>query len=63
MDLRRGILVLAAGILLAGASAVQVGTGTFVDPGTAARVLAGIREWMARKGAARVADIRAMLET
>ncbi len=32
--------------LLAGAVAVQVGTGTFVDPGTALRVSAGIRKWM-----------------
>jgi dihydroorotate dehydrogenase (NAD+) catalytic subunit len=32
--------------LLAGAVAVQVGTGTFVDPGTAGRVSAGIQKWM-----------------
>jgi len=47
--------------LLAGASAVQVGTGNFLDPGTAARVLAGIRDWMVRHGAARVPDIPGLL--
>jgi len=47
--------------LLAGASAVQVGTATFVDPGCAARVILGIRAWMAEQGAVRVEDIRGML--
>ena len=48
--------------LLAGARAVQVGTGSFVDPGTALRVLAGIAAWMAERGVARVEDIAGMLE-
>lgn len=47
--------------LLAGASAVQVGTGNFLDPGTALKVLEGIRDWMRKKGVGRVADIRGML--
>ena len=47
--------------LLAGASAVQIGTGTFVDPGIALKVLSGIEAWMEREGAQRVADIRLML--
>ncbi|MBL8968102.1 MAG: dihydroorotate dehydrogenase [Spirochaetaceae bacterium] len=47
--------------LLAGASAVQVGTGTFVDPRTAAEVLAGVQAWMEAQGVARVEDIRGML--
>ncbi len=47
--------------LLAGASAVQVGTGTFVDPTTPARVLAGIGSWMEANSVMRVADIRGML--
>lgn len=49
--------------LLAGASAVQIGTGNFLDPGTAARVLSGIREWMLRHGADQIQDIPGMLET
>jgi len=47
--------------LLAGASAVQVGTGTFVDPRCASRVLAGIRAWMEAEGVARVEDIAGLL--
>ncbi len=34
--------------LLAGASAVQVGTATLADPGAAARIVEGIEEYMAR---------------
>jgi len=49
--------------LLAGAVAVQVGTGNFRDPGTAGRVLAGIRDWMVRNGVGRVTDLRGMLES
>jgi dihydroorotate dehydrogenase (NAD+) catalytic subunit len=47
--------------LLAGARAVQVGTGTFVDPRCAARVLSGIEEWMEANGVARVEEIPGML--
>jgi dihydroorotate dehydrogenase (NAD+) catalytic subunit len=47
--------------LLAGASAVQVGTGTFVDPRCAGRVLAGIAAWMSASSVSRVEDIRVML--
>lgn len=47
--------------LLAGASAVQVGTGIFLSPETPGRVLSGIREWMMRHGAARVEDIPGLL--
>lgn len=36
--------------ILAGASAVQVGTGTFVDPGTALRVHQGIESWLEAEG-------------
>jgi dihydroorotate dehydrogenase (NAD+) catalytic subunit len=34
--------------IIAGANAVQIGTGTFVDPGTAEKVLAGIKNYMKR---------------
>ena len=39
--------------LLAGARAVQVGTGTFVDPRCALFVLAGIERWMEEQGVPR----------
>jgi dihydroorotate dehydrogenase (NAD+) catalytic subunit len=48
--------------LLAGARAVQVGTGTFVDPRCASRVLSGIEAWMEANGVARVEDIPGLLE-
>ncbi len=47
--------------LLAGARAVQVGTGTFVNPRTAEEVLCGIRAWMEREGVERVEAIAKML--
>ncbi len=48
--------------LLAGASAVQVGTGTFIDPRSALSVLQGIEAWMRDRGAPTIADIAGMLE-
>lgn len=41
--------------LMAGATAVAVGTANFYEPQTALRVLAGLREFMARKG---LSDVR-----
>ncbi|MBN2510801.1 MAG: dihydroorotate dehydrogenase [Spirochaetales bacterium] len=38
--------------LLAGASAVQVGTGTFVDPGIPEKILSGIETYMKEEGLA-----------
>ncbi|HUW40808.1 MAG TPA: dihydroorotate dehydrogenase [Rectinemataceae bacterium] len=49
--------------LLAGARAVQVGTGTFVDPSCAERVLEGIRAWMETEGVERVEDIAGLLRS
>ena len=43
--------------IAAGATAVQVGTATFVEPEAATRVLAEIRAWLAAHGHARVTDI------
>lgn len=43
--------------IAAGATAVQVGTATFVEPEAAGRVLAEMREWLAANGHARVADL------
>jgi dihydroorotate dehydrogenase (NAD+) catalytic subunit len=44
-------------LLLAGASAVQVGTATFADPRAPARVLVGLERWCTRHGVGRVADL------
>ncbi len=43
--------------LLAGASAVAVGTANFTDPGTAARVISGIEAYLKRHGHATVYDV------
>lgn len=47
----------AAGMLLAGASAVQVGTATFADPRAPQHVLAELQSWAARHGVARLDEI------
>jgi dihydroorotate dehydrogenase (NAD+) catalytic subunit len=44
-------------LLLAGASAVQVGTATFADPRAPAKVLAGVRAWCEAHGVRRLADL------
>lgn len=44
--------------LLAGASAVAVGTASFIDPRTSIRVIDGIEEYMTRHGMKSVAEIR-----
>src|SRR5690606_3043377 len=43
--------------MLAGASAVQVGTATFVRPDAMPEVIAGLETYCARKGIARVAQL------
>lgn len=48
--------------LLAGASAVAVGTANFVDPTATMRVLDGITEYCHRHGVTRVADLVGALE-
>ena len=47
----------AAEMLLAGASAVQVGTATFADPRAPVRVLEELRGWARRQGVASVTEI------
>ncbi len=44
-------------LMMAGASAVQVGTATFADPRAPARVLAQIEGWCRSHGVERVADV------
>jgi dihydroorotate dehydrogenase (NAD+) catalytic subunit len=43
--------------IAAGATAVQVGTATFVEPGAALRVLEEMREWLAAHGQAKLGDM------
>ena len=43
--------------LLAGASAVQVGTASYINPAAAAEIADGIRAYCERHGVARVADL------
>jgi dihydroorotate dehydrogenase (NAD+) catalytic subunit len=47
--------------LLAGASAIQVGTATFVEPAAPIRILEGISAWMESEGIARVGDIKGLM--
>jgi dihydroorotate dehydrogenase (NAD+) catalytic subunit len=44
-------------MLMAGASAVQVGTASFADPRAPAKVLAGLRRWCRRNGIASVSEL------
>lgn len=48
--------------LLAGASAVAVGTGNFVDPTTTTRVVDGLAEYCVRHGLARASELTGALE-
>jgi dihydroorotate dehydrogenase (NAD+) catalytic subunit len=49
--------------IIAGASAVQVGTATFVEPLIWPKLLDGIREYMQRHDIARIADLVGTLDT
>lgn len=48
--------------LLAGASAIQIGTANFIDPTTPVKVLEGIEEYMNRHRIERVSDLIGALE-
>ena len=48
--------------LLAGASAVQIGTANFIDPAITVKVAEGINEYLDRHGFASVKDIIGALE-
>lgn len=47
----------AAELILAGASAVQVGTALFADPGAPVKITRGLAKWARRQGAASVTDL------
>jgi dihydroorotate dehydrogenase (NAD+) catalytic subunit len=49
--------------IIAGASAVQVGTANFVDPFVWGKILDGLAEYMTRHGVARVADLVGAVDT
>jgi dihydroorotate dehydrogenase (NAD+) catalytic subunit len=49
--------------MIAGATAVQVGTANFVDPFIWKKLLDGLRQYMDRHRLARIADIVGTLET
>jgi len=51
----------AAELMIAGASAVQVGTATFADPRAPWRVLAGLLDWAAAQGISSLAGVTASL--
>lgn len=48
--------------MIAGASAVQIGTASFLDPCSAWRIAAGIDAWLDSKGIPKVADIVGTLQ-
>ena len=47
--------------MLAGASAVQVGTATFVNPSAMIEVISGLETFCKRKGIKRVSELRGMV--
>jgi dihydroorotate dehydrogenase (NAD+) catalytic subunit len=49
--------------IIAGASAVQVGTANFVDPFIWAKLTTGLAAYMARHSVTRVADLVGTLDT
>jgi len=48
--------------IMAGASAVAVGTASFTDPSTAVRVIEGMEKWMAAKGIGAVAELKGTVQ-
>ena len=48
--------------IIAGATAVAVGTANFSDPSSAVRVIDGIEAWMASKGIGSVAELRGTVQ-
>lgn len=52
----------AAEFILAGATAVEIGTGLFVDPRCPLHVAKGLAGWASRQGVARVQDLTGRLE-
>jgi dihydroorotate dehydrogenase (NAD+) catalytic subunit len=53
----------AAEFLLAGATAVQIGTANFFDPSAAEKIIAGLEDYLRQQGEQRVRDIIGTLDT
>src|SRR5204862_1363042 len=53
----------AAEFILAGASAVQMGTGLFVDPRSPLRVIRGLEKWARRQGVASIGELVGTVRT
>lgn len=53
----------AAAFILAGASAVQIGAGTYADPAIPRRVTRGLARWTRSQGAASITDLVGRIET
>jgi len=49
--------------ILAGASAVQVGTASFINPAASQQIAAGMEQWLAENGVASVRELIGSLET
>jgi dihydroorotate dehydrogenase (NAD+) catalytic subunit len=49
--------------MIAGATAVQVGTANFVDPFIWSKLLDGMREYMERHNLARISDLVGTIDT
>jgi dihydroorotate dehydrogenase (NAD+) catalytic subunit len=52
----------AAEFILAGASAVAIGTALFVDPATPNRICDGLNDWLSKQGVERLGDMVGALE-
>jgi dihydroorotate dehydrogenase (NAD+) catalytic subunit len=52
----------AAEFILAGATAVAVGTALFVDPATPNKICDGLSQWMQKQGVERLTDLVGALE-
>ena len=48
--------------IIAGASAVAVGTASFTDPSTAVCVIDGMEKWMAAKGICSIQELRGTVQ-
>jgi dihydroorotate dehydrogenase (NAD+) catalytic subunit len=52
----------AIAFLLAGASAIEIGTANFIDPAVTVKVANGINEWLDKHGCKSVTEIVGQLE-
>ena len=48
--------------VIAGATAVAVGTASFTDPSTAVRVIDGMEKWMAARGVGSITELKGTVQ-